>query len=352
MRPGQNNKRMRGRNNGNNRKGPNPLTRSYESNGPDVKIRGTAQHIAEKYLQLARDAQSSGDTVAAESYLQHAEHYFRLIAAAQQAQAQAQFGYQRQPGEAEVDEGDEDDDFAAVPDRFASPLERQQQPAAPMQQPPMPQNFGAADQQGYQQPYSNGQPAERPQHQERQPHQNRQPYPERQPYQDRGPRQDRPYQERQPFPDRQQERGYSQERPERPYQDRNGQGRNNFRDGRPQREPRPFRDRNEQGQPRFAGAQPELEENTSALPAFITAPTRVNLPAEPETHEPEEMSTPETVEAAIAPPPEPPAAAPPQAEEPVEFPVKVRRRRGRPPRGGWPDEQPTEKADTSDAPVE
>ena len=58
MRPGQNNKRMRGRNNNNNgggghRKGPNPLTRSYESNGPDVKIRGTAQHIAEKYLQLA-----------------------------------------------------------------------------------------------------------------------------------------------------------------------------------------------------------------------------------------------------------------------------------------------------------
>ena len=59
MRPGQN-KRMRGRNNNNsnnNRKGPNPLTRSYESNGPDVKIRGTAHHIGEKYLQLARDAQ-------------------------------------------------------------------------------------------------------------------------------------------------------------------------------------------------------------------------------------------------------------------------------------------------------
>ena len=57
MRQGQhnNNKRMRGRN----RKGPNPLTRSYESNGGDVKIRGTALHIAEKYVQLARDAQSS-----------------------------------------------------------------------------------------------------------------------------------------------------------------------------------------------------------------------------------------------------------------------------------------------------
>jgi len=78
MRQGQN-KRMRGRN----RKGPNPLTRSFESNGPDVKIRGTALHIAEKYGQLARDAHSSGDRVAAENYYQHAEHYYRIIAAAQ-----------------------------------------------------------------------------------------------------------------------------------------------------------------------------------------------------------------------------------------------------------------------------
>jgi hypothetical protein len=76
----QQNKRMRGRN----RKSHNPLTRVYESNGPDVKIRGTASHVAEKYLQLARDAQSSGDPVSAENYLQHAEHYFRMIAAAQE----------------------------------------------------------------------------------------------------------------------------------------------------------------------------------------------------------------------------------------------------------------------------
>jgi hypothetical protein len=81
MRNGQN-KRMRGRNN--NRRSHNPLTRVYESNGPDVKIRGTASHVAEKYLQLARDAQSSGDPVSAESYYQHAEHYFRMIAAAQE----------------------------------------------------------------------------------------------------------------------------------------------------------------------------------------------------------------------------------------------------------------------------
>ncbi|NIK89994.1 hypothetical protein FHS83_003312 [Rhizomicrobium palustre] len=77
--------------------GFNP-NRSYDSNGPEVKIRGTASHIYEKYLQLARDANSSGDRVMAESYLQHAEHYFRIMAAAQaqQAQWQAQQA-QRQP---------------------------------------------------------------------------------------------------------------------------------------------------------------------------------------------------------------------------------------------------------------
>jgi len=68
----------------------------YESNGPDVKIRGTASHVAEKYLQLARDAQSSGDPISAENYYQHAEHYFRLIAAAQEQFRQSQPYYQQQ----------------------------------------------------------------------------------------------------------------------------------------------------------------------------------------------------------------------------------------------------------------
>jgi hypothetical protein len=90
MRNGQN-KRMRGRNNsGGGRKSQNPLTRLYESNGPDVKIRGTASHIAEKYIQLARDSHGSGDPVAAENYYQHAEHYFRMIAAAQDQFRQGQ----------------------------------------------------------------------------------------------------------------------------------------------------------------------------------------------------------------------------------------------------------------------
>jgi hypothetical protein len=81
MRNGQN-KRMRGRNN--HRKSHNPMTRVFESNGPDVKIRGNPSHIAEKYVQLARDAQASGDPIAAENYYQHAEHYYRVIAAAQE----------------------------------------------------------------------------------------------------------------------------------------------------------------------------------------------------------------------------------------------------------------------------
>jgi hypothetical protein len=113
MRNGQN-KRMRGRN----RKGghhQNPLSRVYESNGPDIKIRGTASHVAEKYVQLARDAQSSGDPVAAENYYQHAEHYFRLIAAAQEQFRQSQPYYQ-QIGEARgnvagvADDGYDDQD--------------------------------------------------------------------------------------------------------------------------------------------------------------------------------------------------------------------------------------------------
>ena len=63
-----------------NRGGYSP-NRVFESNGPDVKIRGTATQVHDKYLSLARDAQSSGDRVAAESYFQYAEHYQRLISA-------------------------------------------------------------------------------------------------------------------------------------------------------------------------------------------------------------------------------------------------------------------------------
>jgi len=78
----QSNQKSRSR--GRNRKPQNPMSRNFESNGPDVKIRGNASHIADKYTTLARDALSNGDRVIAENYLQHAEHYNRIVAAAQQ----------------------------------------------------------------------------------------------------------------------------------------------------------------------------------------------------------------------------------------------------------------------------
>ena len=77
-----NNNRNRSSGGGNNA-GGNSGNKVFDSNGPDVKVRGTAQTVAEKYMQLGRDAQSSGDTVAAETYYQHAEHYYRLWAANQ-----------------------------------------------------------------------------------------------------------------------------------------------------------------------------------------------------------------------------------------------------------------------------
>ncbi|PZQ44254.1 MAG: DUF4167 domain-containing protein, partial [Micavibrio aeruginosavorus] len=74
--------RNRGHNNGQQhqaRKGTHNRNQIFDSNGPDVRIRGTAHQVCEKYLALAKDASSVGDVVLAESYLQHAEHYQRII---------------------------------------------------------------------------------------------------------------------------------------------------------------------------------------------------------------------------------------------------------------------------------
>lgn len=303
MRPGQN-KRMRGRNNNNNnRKGPNPLTRSYESNGPDVKIRGTAHHIGEKYLQLARDAQSSGDPVMAESYLQHAEHYFRLIATAQQAQQQAAYGYQRPPGEPDADE-DADEDFDSLPDRFASPAERVQPPHQNQPQPYQP------DRQPYQNGGNNGgqQPYEARQNYDRQ----AQPQPVY-PQGDRQPQHDRPYNQdrnqdrtydnrnnrndggRNDRGDRNQQGGNPQERGQGGYQG-NGQHQGdrpprdydnrNFRNNRG---PRDFRDAPQPREPR----QPQVVDEAVAggLPAFITAPMRNPVPDSTNEQPPVEVET-------------------------------------------------------------
>lgn len=293
MRPGQN-KRMRGRPT-NNRRGPNPLTRSYESNGPDVKIRGNAHHVAEKYLQLARDAHTGGDPVAAENYLQHAEHYFRLIAAAHAAQALAQSGQPRPAGE--DDEGmDDDGDFDALSDRFASPAERQ--------------NAYQQPQQGFQ-PQPNV-PANAPQ-----PFGDRPPYEaDRQGGADRGgfaPRQDRQG-------NRFQDRG---PRPDRPFQDRN----EGYRDNRHQRDnrPRDFRPYRDPQPAREAGAEAAAP---SGLPSFITSPRPNNG---------DSAQAVPSADALASPAPVPTPEAPPSGFEPSSegngFPPRGRRRRLRSPYG-------------------
>ncbi|KXV10422.1 DUF4167 domain-containing protein [Acetobacter malorum] len=69
-----------------------PMNRNhvFDSHGPDVRVRGTAQQLFEKYLQHGRDATGAGDRVAAEAYFQHAEHYFRIMNAMAQAAQQSQ----------------------------------------------------------------------------------------------------------------------------------------------------------------------------------------------------------------------------------------------------------------------
>ncbi|MBB5222296.1 hypothetical protein HNP73_002232 [Amaricoccus macauensis] len=73
----------------------NIINRVFESAGPDGKVRGTPQQIIDKYQALARDAQVSGDRVAAESYLQHSEHYGRLLGEAQRVQQEARASQER-----------------------------------------------------------------------------------------------------------------------------------------------------------------------------------------------------------------------------------------------------------------
>ncbi len=157
MRNGQNKQRMRGRNNnhvhnnnhGQHRKSHNPMARVYESNGPEVKIRGNPAHIAEKYMQLARDAQTSGDPISAENYFQHAEHYFRLIATAQEQFRQNNPHLPRQETEITgardegYGEGDSDDDDAQPQQSGAgaaeAPYGTGEQPYLPRDAQPFPQ---------------------------------------------------------------------------------------------------------------------------------------------------------------------------------------------------------------------
>jgi hypothetical protein len=138
----------------------------FESNGPDIKIRGTASHIAEKYLQLARDARSSGDPVAAESYYQHAEHYFRLIAAAQEQfrQSQPQHLQQQRPDEVIGEDGEDDgENFSSFGQEPGFVPQPQQQPY--MRDNGQPPREGQPYQQRDQQPREHREHRQQPQYQ-------------------------------------------------------------------------------------------------------------------------------------------------------------------------------------------
>jgi hypothetical protein len=100
MKPMQHSKRSRNFRGNGRRPGFQPRNSTFESSGPEGKIRGSAYQVIDRYQALARDALSAGDRVAAENYLQHAEHYFRVLAASGQDTRPSRF-QQEQPDAAE-----------------------------------------------------------------------------------------------------------------------------------------------------------------------------------------------------------------------------------------------------------
>lgn len=109
MKRGRNQRRRQGVN----------INRAFDSNGPDVRIRGTANQIYDKYLALARDASSAGDRVKAENYLQHAEHYFRVLRAMQPS------------APAPVDQPEDDGDQPMIGEAAPRPREKDQRQPDP-----------------------------------------------------------------------------------------------------------------------------------------------------------------------------------------------------------------------------
>ena len=111
-----------------------PLNRNhvFDSSGPDLRIRGTAQQLFEKYLQLGRDATSSGDRVMAEGYFQHAEHYFRILnaiaQATQQNQSQPHQNVQRHRAPMDGEQEDRGEPSSGHPAASELPEEQRSQP--------------------------------------------------------------------------------------------------------------------------------------------------------------------------------------------------------------------------------
>lgn len=119
-----NKQRSRNKNNNRNRNVGNVVNRVFDSAGPEGKVRGTPQQIIEKYQMLARDAQLSGDRVAAENFMQHAEHYLRLLGEAQRemAERQAEHQQRQQQGGQRQDDDEDDDDGSDQADGDTQPF--------------------------------------------------------------------------------------------------------------------------------------------------------------------------------------------------------------------------------------
>jgi hypothetical protein len=264
MRQGQQNRRGRGRN----RRGQNPLTRSFESNGPDVKIRGTPSHIAEKYMSLARDAQASGDPVLAENYLQHAEHYIRIIMAFREQQmphGDAMNGVNRmrpgpngEGGEAGDDFGDDDVDDM-LPESGLQPvrafdLGAQPQPVVSLDEQPGPADTAAVPA-GGSQPYGS-----RPQR-------------HHSPYRQHGEGSHRQHREPRDGRSHREHRDHRGPRDHRDRRERYGEDRGGYQPERNERSERPDRSERERPEPPIAvetspvAGVPDLAPTASPSPA-------------------------------------------------------------------------------------
>jgi len=135
-----NNKRPRGRGHGggghshNGKKHMPMRPQTFDSSGPEVRVRGNAHQVLEKYLQLARDAQAVGDRIAAENYYQHAEHYYRVINSQNQQAGQQQRRMMSTPADDQPQLGDESENEMSgdqPSEASVEPVGRHQPPSDP-----------------------------------------------------------------------------------------------------------------------------------------------------------------------------------------------------------------------------
>lgn len=140
----QNQNQNKNRSRGRARKPGNQSNRTFDSNGPDVKIRGSASHIYEKYQSLSRDANAAGNRVGAENYMQHAEHYFRLMAVAQAAQQSREQQNQPRPKQNGAAESGSDNGGAGPNTRSdAAPVDEKAKPGQAKAKPRTEERQGA-----------------------------------------------------------------------------------------------------------------------------------------------------------------------------------------------------------------